>query len=39
LAVSLHSAAADKAARAGRRGLLAMDLMSHVRRLANPDNE
>lgn len=39
LAVSLHSAAADKAARASRRGLLAMDLMSHVRRLANPDNE
>ena len=39
LAVTLHGAAADKAARAGRRGLLAMDLMSHVRRLANPDNE
>ena len=39
LAVCLHAAAADKAARAGRRGLLAMDLMSHIRRLANPDNE
>jgi len=39
LAVTLHAAAADKAARAGRRGLLATDLMSHVRRLANPDNE
>ena len=39
LAVCLHAAAGDKAARAGRRGLLAMDLMSHVRRLANPDNE
>ncbi len=39
MGVSLHAAAADKAARAGRRGLLAMDLMSHVRRLANPDNE
>jgi len=39
MGVCLHAAAADKAARAGRRGLLAMDLMSHVRRLANPDNE
>lgn len=39
LAVSLHAAAADKAARAGERGLLASDLMSHIRRLANPDNE
>lgn len=38
LAVCLHGAAADKAARAGMRGLLAMDLMSHIRRLVNPDN-
>jgi len=39
LGVCLHAAAADKAARAGERGLLASDLMSHIRRLANPDNE
>ncbi len=39
MAVCLHAAAADKAARAGKRGLLASDLMSHIRRLANPDNE
>ena len=39
LAVCLHAAAGDKAARAGRRGLLASDLLSHIRRLANPDNE
>ncbi|HID44773.1 MAG TPA: NAD(P)H-hydrate dehydratase [Chromatiaceae bacterium] len=39
LAVCLHGAAADKAARAGERGLLASDLMSHIRRLANPQNE
>ena len=39
LGVCLHAAAGDKAARAGRRGLLASDLLSHVRRLANPDNE
>ncbi len=38
LAVCLHAAAGDKAARAGERGLLASDLMSHIRRLANPDN-
>ncbi len=36
LGVCLHAAAADKAARAGERGLLASDLMSHLRRLANP---
>ncbi|WP_308417046.1 NAD(P)H-hydrate dehydratase [Thiolapillus brandeum] len=39
LGVCLHGAAGDKAARAGERGLLASDLMSHIRRLANPDNE
>lgn len=39
LGVCLHAAAADKAARAGERGLLASDLMSHIRRLANPENE
>jgi NAD(P)H-hydrate epimerase len=39
LGVCLHAAAADKAARAGQRGLLASDLMSHIRRLVNPDNE
>ena len=38
LGVCLHAAAADKAARAGERGLLASDLMSHLRRLANPEN-
>jgi len=37
LGVCLHAAAADKAARAGERGLLASDLMSHIRRLANPN--
>ncbi len=39
LGVCLHGAAGDKAARAGERGMLASDLMSHLRRLANPDNE
>ncbi len=39
LGVCLHAAAADKAARAGERGLLASDLMSHIRRLANPGND
>ncbi|WP_457670044.1 NAD(P)H-hydrate dehydratase [Thiolapillus sp.] len=39
LGVCLHGAAADKAARAGERGLLAGDLMSQIRRLANPGNE
>ncbi len=39
LGVCLHAAAADRAARAGERGLLASDLMSHIRRLVNPGNE
>ncbi len=38
MGVCLHAAAGDKAARAGRRGLLAVDLMSHIRRLANPED-
>jgi NAD(P)H-hydrate epimerase len=38
LGVCLHAAAGDMAARAGERGLLASDLMSHLRRLANPGN-
>jgi ADP-dependent NAD(P)H-hydrate dehydratase / NAD(P)H-hydrate epimerase len=33
--VWLHAAAADMAARDGERGMLAMDLMPHLRRLAN----
>jgi len=36
LGVSLHAAAADKAAQAGERGLLATDLLPHLRRLVNP---
>ena len=37
LGVCLHAAAGDGAARAaGQRGMLASDLMSWVRRLANP---
>jgi NAD(P)H-hydrate repair Nnr-like enzyme with NAD(P)H-hydrate dehydratase domain len=37
LGVCLHGAAGDGAAKAaGQRGLLASDLMSWVRRLANP---
>ncbi len=32
----LHAAAADRAARAGERGLLALDLMSELRILTNP---
>ena len=32
----LHAAAADRAAQAGERGLLASDLMPELRRLANP---
>ena len=37
LGVCLHAAAGDAAAKAaGERGLLATDLMSWVRRLANP---
>ncbi len=34
--VCLHSAAADRAAQAGERGLIASDLMPHLRRLVNP---
>jgi len=34
--VVLHAAAADRAAADGERGLLATDLMSHLRWLANP---
>ena len=34
--VCLHSAAADKAAIKGERGLLASDLMTELRSLANP---
>ncbi|OGT36200.1 MAG: bifunctional ADP-dependent (S)-NAD(P)H-hydrate dehydratase/NAD(P)H-hydrate epimerase [Gammaproteobacteria bacterium RBG_16_51_14] len=34
--VCLHAAAADEAAQAGERGLLAGDLMPYLRRLANP---
>lgn len=33
----LHSAAGDRAACEGERGLLPSDLMPHLRRLANPD--
>ncbi|MEW5755521.1 MAG: NAD(P)H-hydrate dehydratase [Pseudomonadota bacterium] len=36
LGVCLHSAAADRAAHDGERGLIASDLMAHLRRLANP---
>lgn len=36
LGVCLHSAAADRAALEGERGLLATDLMKELRRLANP---
>ncbi len=37
LGVAVHAAAADRAAaRDGERGLLASDLFSHLRRLANP---
>lgn len=36
LAVSLHARAADNAAAAGERGMLAMDLMPVLRRLVNP---
>lgn len=34
--VGLHAAAADRAACEGERGMLATDLMPHLRRLANP---
>jgi NAD(P)H-hydrate epimerase len=36
LGAHLHAAAADAAARAGERGLLALDLMPELRRLVNP---
>lgn len=36
LGACLHAAAADRAAHGGERGLLASDLMPHLRRLANP---
>ncbi len=35
LAVYVHAAAGDAAARAGERGLLASDLLPHIRRLVN----
>ena len=37
LGVCLHGTAADEAARAGERGLLAGDLLPQLRRLANPE--
>ena len=36
LGVSLHAAAADKAAQAGERGMLATDLLPYLRQLVNP---
>ena len=36
LGVCLHAHAADRAASAGERGLLALDLMPHLRNLVNP---
>ncbi len=36
LSVSLHAAAADRASQSGQRGLLATDLLPHLRNLANP---
>lgn len=36
--VCLHAAAGDRAALGGERGLLATDLLPHLRRLANPDD-
>jgi len=36
LGVSLHAAAADKAAQAGERGMLATDLLAYLRQLVNP---
>jgi len=35
LGVCLHASAADRAAAAGERGMLAMDLMPHLRKLVN----
>jgi len=37
--VWLHASAADKAAKVGERGLLATDLLPHLRRLVNPRGE
>jgi len=37
LGVCLHAVAADRAASRGERGLLAMDLMPHLRNLVNPE--
>ena len=34
--VLLHALAGDAAVSAGERGLIASDLMPHIRRLANP---
>ena len=34
--VWLHASAANKAAKVGERGLLATDLLPHLRRLVNP---
>ncbi|MCF7980648.1 MAG: NAD(P)H-hydrate dehydratase [Pseudomonadales bacterium] len=39
LGVSLHAAAADKAAQAGERGMLATDLLPHLRKLVNPSRQ
>lgn len=36
LGVCLHASAADRATTGGERGLLAMDLMPHIRNLVNP---
>jgi len=36
LGVTLHAAAGDRAAQEGERGMLATDLLPHLRRLANP---
>ncbi len=36
LGACLHAAAGDRAAAAGERGMLATDLLPHLRRLANP---
>jgi NAD(P)H-hydrate epimerase len=37
-AVCVHAAAADRAAEAGERGMLASDLLPHIRRLLNPES-
>ncbi|RKF14521.1 NAD(P)H-hydrate dehydratase [Alginatibacterium sediminis] len=36
LGVSIHGRAADEAAKEGERGMLASDLMPHIRKLVNP---